>query len=236
VSPGSARYPVTRGVSFVQGTPLRFTDPSGHIACYDARDENCGQSNEYRNLLRPLPNAPIVRKDKDAQWSYDRVIKNYYDIRMELYQETGDIYISPDGKIKDPAVMAMIIAGEFQNQGKGENHDYAFEEAKEALSNQYNGTFGVYNQTPCGRACSLPEQLMWLQTMAGFYKNTSFYIEQHFQASLVDAVEAANGYAHKTNVSWVWGNRGDAWFKNHEYVARDGSFVVLTSQQNNVRP
>jgi hypothetical protein len=163
---------VTRGVSFVQGTPLRFTDPSGHIACYDARDENCGQSNEYRNLLRPLPNAPIVRKDKDAQWSYDRVIKNYYDIRMELYQETGDIYISPDGKIKDPAVMAMIIAGEFQNQGKGENHDYAFEEAKEALSNQYNGTFGVYNQTPCGRACSLPEQLMWLQTMAGFYKNT----------------------------------------------------------------
>jgi hypothetical protein len=182
------------------------------------------------------PNAPLVRKDKDAQWSYDRVIKNYYDIRMQLYLETGDAYISPGGKIKDPAVMAMIIAGEFQYQGKGKEHDYAFEEAKEALSNQYHGTLGVYSQTPCGGACSLTEQLMWLQTMAGFYNKDTSYLEQHFEASLVDAVEAANGYAHNTNESWVWGNRDDAWFKNHEYVSRDNDFVVLTQQQNNARP
>jgi hypothetical protein len=30
VSPGLARYPVTRGVSFVQGTPVVYKDPSGH--------------------------------------------------------------------------------------------------------------------------------------------------------------------------------------------------------------
>jgi hypothetical protein len=223
--------------AYVDNNPVAFVDPSGHIACYDARDENCGQSHEYRNLLRSLPNAPIVRNGNKAQEYHDKTIQNYYDIRMQLYLETGDTYISPDGKIKDPAVVAMIIAGEFQTAGKGKENGYAFEEAKEALSNQYNGTFGVFNQTPCGGACSFPEQLMWLQTMEGFYNKDTSDLESHFEASLGDAVQAMNGYANGTNESWVWGNiHNEAWFKNHQYVTRYKDFVVLTSQQNRARP
>jgi RHS repeat-associated protein len=114
--------------AYVDNNSVKFVDPSGHIACYDARDENCGQSHEYRNLLRSLPNAPIVRNGNKAQEYHDKTIQNYYDIRMQLYLETGDTYISPDGKIKDPAVVAMIIAGEFQTTGKGKENGYAFEE------------------------------------------------------------------------------------------------------------
>jgi RHS repeat-associated protein len=222
--------------AYANNNPVRFIDPSGHIACYDARDENCGQSHEYRNLLRSLPNAPIVRNGNKTQEYHDKTIQNYFDIRMQLYLETGDTYISPDGKIKDPAVVAMIIAGEFQTVGKGKGNNYAFEEAKEALSNQYNGTFGIYSQTPCGGACSLPEQLMWLQTMEGFYNKDTSYLESHFEASLGDAVQAMNGYVNGTNESWVWGNRDDAWFNNHKYVTRYNDFVVLTPQQNLARP
>jgi murein DD-endopeptidase MepM/ murein hydrolase activator NlpD len=38
VSPESARYPVSHWVSFVCGTPLRYTDPTGHYIC---EEDNC---------------------------------------------------------------------------------------------------------------------------------------------------------------------------------------------------
>jgi hypothetical protein len=48
VSPGSARYPVTRGVSFVQGTPVRYTDPSGH--CIQVEDDLCLRQDDNNRL------------------------------------------------------------------------------------------------------------------------------------------------------------------------------------------
>jgi hypothetical protein len=110
VSPGLARYPVTRGVSFVQGTPVKYTDPSGHspllcgvpfIDCVDTAKNAVLAAKAAYSKVGPTLLALIQREPwnnrfncLDPRWSKpERAI----DLLADYFCERGDASVSFSG-------------------------------------------------------------------------------------------------------------------------------------------
>jgi hypothetical protein len=220
VSPGSARYPVTRGVSFVQGTPVKFIDPTGHCAtqysgeCYhnkslDKLPYNLSQR-DLPDYLADPSNVPEIGKHGEpiTQW--------YASMRSGLYSKYGFKYVSQiTGKITDQAFLALIISAEFgglQDPGGQNNEAYAASVA--GLSSQYHTvvTQGPTSNTTCYGSCSFSEQVKWLNDMAAIFNNSDAKLGDYnrFEPSLNDASKVINkDVTQRPNgVWWFWGNPG----------------------------
>jgi hypothetical protein len=90
VSPGSARYPVTRGVSFVRGTPQNYIDPDGHSPCVNGTSNCYNPHNTDPNPANvndnnPLPATNLTEKLVNGDLSVlpDLVIPSHFGFRIQ---------------------------------------------------------------------------------------------------------------------------------------------------------
>jgi hypothetical protein len=147
--------------------------------------------------------------------------------------------------INDQVLLAMIINGEF---GEFNQDSPVYNEALEALSNQYHSTYGTI-QTLCNGSCiDIKSHLIWLQTMESFYNDKIYgsIIERGADSWLIhmdSANNAINGWHYgPSSDSWVWGNVDIGsqmlfWIqtgvgKGTKFVEAQADFVVLTVDQN----
>ena len=104
-------------------------------------------------------------------------IEWYREIRQKLFVDFGWIYIDITGKIKDEALIALIIMGEF-----GTTTSDIYDAALSALSNLYHSTRspGTTGAAICYGSCTIQEQLIFIQIMQAI-RTTS--IDQYFNST-----------------------------------------------------
>jgi RHS repeat-associated protein len=178
--------------------PLKYVDPSGYRPCDGEYTGDCS-ANDF--AVFRLENNLNKRLPRVAQ---QETLDSYNKIRHELFISFGDEYLQQNGKIKDQALLAILIFVEFSNT-RGDDEVYG--ETKEALSNQYHSTRGD-QETPCKGTCSLVEQLIWLKGKQGF--RVASLVDQASKNFLTynhDAEDVKMGYSYGLeNSSWEWGN------------------------------
>jgi len=234
IVPGAGNPMAWDRYAYALNSPLNYVDPSGHLSCSSSNvaDGDCS----------------------DWDTSSDFGVSSgtgiaYANARHELIKKYGDKYVDEEtGKIKDQALLGLIIAAEFGVAKGGESESYG--EALEALSNQYHSRAGD-QQTPCHGDCSLGEQLVWLEGKQGIREADSETINK-FQNYLGDADKAIDGYQYGSqDTSWEWGNArygsniandvttGDYNLKGSKYITgydtlspSAGVFFVVTASQN----
>jgi hypothetical protein len=162
----------------------------------------------------------IIEKLPDQSTIYDPryntsdrvtdVLANYEAARRELFIRYGFDALESSGKIKDEIFLALIIAAEF---GIEINNPASFNEAVEALSNQYHSNRRNPGPMRCRGSCTLQQQLLWATQMQGWY-STSFMKQAVLNGSWIRhrsaALGAMNGYSYGEDTSWFWGNVSDA--------------------------
>jgi RHS repeat-associated protein len=194
--------------AYVNNNPVKYTDPTGHIACDDMDDKgrciNYEQQNRrlYSKLVSDgsFESAPDI---KDIPWEggfgpishLEGALNKYEHMRRELFISYGFQYVDENGKIDDKAIMALIISSELAAvRGKS-----IYKEALEALSNQYFSVKSPSGPMQCGGNCSITDQILWTSQMEGIY-NRSDFVQNHvtsgaFETYLPDASLAAAGYS-----------------------------------------
>jgi len=214
--------------AYVRYNAVNYTDPTGHIACWD---ENAGQKGcnqviyQYKlNYWDPLPTVEdIPNLENRPSGVIQRTVDNYEKVRANLYYKYGSLAVDSKGKIKDQFLIAGFIFAELPVQGSG-----GYNEALEAVSNQYDdGDNPLYpNQMLCEGNCNLEEQIAWMSDLEGFYNgklatdlaagsvDLTVYLE--------DAGKAMNNFYVGVDASWMWGDVTNeeleiAPWKNHIY-------------------
>ncbi len=232
IVPGAGNPLAWDRFAYTLNNPVLYIDPSGHLAC-DAEHVAEGDCSTWSSSSK-------------FGISSETGIK-YGNIRRSLIQDYGFTYVDENtGQINDTALLSLIISAEFADI----KHisETVFNEALEALSNQYYSTQGT-TQTPCLGNCSLADQFTWLDTAKRGISLDSNNTAANFPNFLADATRVRNGYSYgPRNDSWEWGNAKEGsniynWIiadppinKGSRYingiVYGNSVFFVVTSAQN----
>ena len=189
---------------YTYSNPVNFTDPNGHFICEDSMPYCDPQKLTYD---WEIPDAKFISNFEDRPLEIMRAARmNYILLRYQLYFTYGDKVVNSKGKINDQYFIATIISKEFG--GYGDNSVY--NEALEALSNQYYDSTGDKNQMFCNHNCTINGQIAWATDFEAVYKGTVYrellkkplLLEQYLE----DATKVMNGYYQGMDNSWMWGN------------------------------
>ena len=130
----------------------------------------------------------------------------YREIRQKLFVDFGWVYIDKSGKIKDEALIAIIVRAEFGTTISDKTKIY--EAALSALSNLYHSTRSPGNTGAaiCFGSCTIQEQLIFIQIMQAI-RTTS--IDKYFNSTNSFKAYlplATNIVAAPFGLYWMWGN------------------------------
>jgi len=155
------------------------------------------------NEFSPYPEVSTIGSAHAYQ-----TLKHYEEARRELFIRYGWSAIQADGMIRDRVFMALVLASEVGNL----RHDrQLYDEAVEALSNQYHGeTKEILGPMRCRGKCNLLLQLRWATQMEAIYGRedfaSTFAAGGLWESHIEGAQRAINGFAIGADTSWFWGN------------------------------
>jgi hypothetical protein len=218
--------------AYVRNSPLVYNDPTGHnLNCgmqgSAAAPEDCAEADPDGDGSIPLFSSWPEDKDipnPEDRSDYINLAREYYEkMRMYLYNNFRWKYLSNDGKINDIVLMAMIIFGEFG--GFKYSASTVFNEAKEALSNQYDSTNTSANIQCGGDGCTLAEQLGWLSDVESWYSGVIYNNGKSggWLRYMDDAADAAGNFYVGDDTSWMWGDVTNEELGNYDWVVRTPS-------------
>ena len=141
---------------------------------------------------------------------FQQVWDNYIKIRNELFINYGYQYVDEAGKIRDEALIALILGSEvssYRDEPAGSLKNQAYWEVVEAVSNQYRSTSTTHPiaNIYCGGNCTLEEQLAWLTDIQGFYDGAAK--AEYVTLLAADAELVMGGFCYGAHCdAWMWGN------------------------------
>ena len=159
--------------------------------------------NGYRDPEHPEAEAYVM----------ETTLKRYEQIRRESFLKSGWDNVDKDGKIKDQALIAIIISTEVRNLSA-----YPLAESMEAISRQYYSekTSETIN---CHGSCNITQQLSWMTNMHGF--RTGKLADWESQMDRALEVMDPTFKAGTARDSWFWGNVSGAELSNFDIVYQE---------------
>lgn len=173
-------------------------------------------------------------------------LRNYEETRKALFNKYGWTAVDDTGMIHDDVFMALILASEI---GDYRSDEELYEEAVEALSNQYHGETKTYlGAMACYGRCGLEQQITWATQFEAIYRRedfaTAFAASGAWRGHLQGAQEAIDRFARDEDASWFWGNVSEDRLACFEVVVKRETrtypgrpyFIVYSEQYYSCNP
>jgi len=241
--------------AYVFNSPVMYVDPLGYAPCGEKNsDPECAlieyakgkisNAKLYYILMkigffRSVEKSNIPNPEGRPDSAINGAISSYMGLRRMAFENSAWKYVDVNGTVTDVVVVAAIIQGEFGSQ-KGN----IFDEALEAVSNQYYSDATPSGNMLCNGACTIETQITWLSDMEFATKHGKLddsiakghWVNQLGKAQL--AIQPG-GFQVGADTSWFWGNVSEDELENylivdkvenHYYIDKPW-FIVYSGQR-----